>query len=195
VPPDVVLWDFGDTLVDERWMHRAPKSCPAWPNAWHATMDELGGDWDVGRASESDVVAALAARTGMEIEAVYRHIDHCCRSVTFHRFTWQSARQRRAVQALVTVNPDLFVQRIVPAYGLRAVFDAVVVSSIEGTTDKVRLCEIALQRVDHEGDRQSALLIDNRVDLVEAWERVGGRGYVYVSDEIFEEDAAALFGA
>ena len=80
------------------------------------------------------------------------------------------------MQALVTVNPDLFVERIVPAYGLRAVFDAVVVSSIEGTDDKVRLCEIALQRVGYEGGRQSTLLIDNRVDLVEAWERVGGRG-------------------
>jgi len=29
----VLLWDFGDTLVDERWMLRAPASCPGWPSA------------------------------------------------------------------------------------------------------------------------------------------------------------------
>ena len=26
--PAVLLWDFGDTLVDERWMLRAPATCP-----------------------------------------------------------------------------------------------------------------------------------------------------------------------
>jgi hypothetical protein len=192
VPTDVVLWDFGDTLVDERWMHPAPESCPAWPNAWRETMDELAADWDVGRATESDVVARLVALTGMDVDAVYRHIDRCCEAAEFHRFTWQVAQERRVVQALVTVNPDLFLTRIVPSLRLEAVFDAVVVSSVEGTADKVRLCEIALARVGYQGDRARALLIDNRADLVDAWERVGGSGYVYVSDEQFKADVDAL---
>ena len=29
-----VLWDFGDTLVDQDWMLRPPEAYPNWPQAW-----------------------------------------------------------------------------------------------------------------------------------------------------------------
>jgi hypothetical protein len=39
----VLLWDFGDTLVDERWMRRAPAEFPDWPNAWNKVIGNLRG--------------------------------------------------------------------------------------------------------------------------------------------------------
>jgi hypothetical protein len=39
--PAVLLWDFGDTLVDERWMVRAPATCPTWPAASSGSPSRL----------------------------------------------------------------------------------------------------------------------------------------------------------
>jgi hypothetical protein len=40
---DVVLWDFGDTLVDERWCWPCPPEVPGWTDAWRAFVaGELG---------------------------------------------------------------------------------------------------------------------------------------------------------
>ena len=60
VKPAVVLWDFGDTLVDERWMRRCPESCPSWETAWIAVMNELADSWNVGDVAFKEVSVALA---------------------------------------------------------------------------------------------------------------------------------------
>jgi hypothetical protein len=69
-----------------------------------------------------------------------------------------------------------------------------VVSCVEGTADKVRLCEKALDRLGFDGDRREALLIDNRVDLVEAWRRSGGAAYWYRDGADFEAVLPDLLG-
>jgi hypothetical protein len=190
----VLLWDFGDTLVDERWMLRAPASCPGWSSAWTEVMRLHANDWDVGRLHEGDVFAALAERTGMPVDAVERHADDCCRSIVYNRVAWRVATEHRMPQALVTVNPDLFVSRVVPAHGLAGIFEVIVVSSVEGTADKVRLCGKALDRLGFDGDRREALLIDNREDLVEAWRSSGGSAYCYRDDATFEAVLPNLLG-
>jgi FMN phosphatase YigB (HAD superfamily) len=192
VRPSVVLWDFGDTLVDERWMRRTPPSCPTWESVWVETMDELADEWNVGRLSARDVYSALAARSGLSIDDVEAHAIACCRQLTFHRAAWRVATERRWPQGLVTVNPDVFEDHIVPAYQLDSVFDVIVTSCGEGTGGKVRLCEIALDRLEYEGNRGDVLLIDNRADLVEEWERSGGRGYWFRTDEQFARDLPTL---
>ena len=94
----------------------------------------------------------------------------------------------------MTVNPDLILNRIVEPHQLRSMFDVIVLSAAEGTTDKVELCEIALDRLSFNGDRRDALLIDNRDDLVDAWRRSGGTGYWYRSDAALEADLPLLLG-
>ena len=190
----MLLWDFGDTIVDERWMRQVPAEFPDWSNAWNQVMETCADDWNVGRATERDVFAEMSRRTGLSIDFVERHADACCRSITFHPFTWRVATERRRPQALVTVNPDLFVERVARRYGLAAHFDTVVVSCTEGTDDKTTLCELALDRLGLGGGRSEALLIDNRRDLAEAWQRSGGAAYVYRGDEAFEADLPTLLG-
>jgi hypothetical protein len=188
----VLLWDFGDTLCDETWMRRAPDSKPTWTAAWRDVMDAVADDWDTGRIDERAVFAAMAERTGMTTDAVARHAAECCGSLVLHPVAWRVATERRRPQALVTVNPDLFVLRIVPEYRLESIFDEVVVSSVEQTTDKVQLCEIALARLGYTGDRRGALLIDNREDLVGAWRANGGSAYLYRDDASFQTDVDEL---
>ena len=141
------MWDFGDTLADERWMRRALAGYPDWPTAWVDVMERYRDDWHVGRASERVIFNALSARTGLDVSVIDRHAVECCRSIRFHPFTWRIATERRLPQALVTVNPDLFVERVAPFYELERHFDAVVVSCVEATHDKVKLCEVALDKV------------------------------------------------
>jgi hypothetical protein len=134
----------------------------------------------------------MAEGTGMPLERVEHHAAYCCRSLVFNRAAWRVTVEHRLPQALVTVNPDLFLNRIVPEYGLEKIFDVTVASFAEGTTDKVRLCERALDRLGFCGHRRNALLIDNREDLVNAWEAGGGTGYWYRDDTTFKADLAKL---
>lgn len=98
----------------------------------------------------------------------------------FNPIAWRVAVEHRLPQALVTVNPDLFADYIVPAHELAIVFDAIVMSFAERTADKPSLCRIALDRLGFDGDPSAALLIDNRKDLVHAWQT--GRGWLLVSE-------------
>ena len=66
----VLLWDFGDTLVDERWMRRAPARSATWERSWGEVMADLADDWNVGAVTSAIVFQALASRTGMSAEDV-----------------------------------------------------------------------------------------------------------------------------
>jgi phosphoglycolate phosphatase-like HAD superfamily hydrolase len=192
VRPTVVLWDFGDTLVDERWMRTAPDAHPGWESAWDVVMDELADAWNVGDVSFHEVAAHLADAAHMTVAEVVAHARMCCSRLHFHPNAWTLAREHRWPQAIVTVNPDLFADFIVSTYELPSVFDTIVMSFAEHTDDKVALCAVALERLGHAGHRSGALLIDNRRDLVEAWQRAGGAGYWFQSDAQFADDAPAL---
>jgi FMN phosphatase YigB (HAD superfamily) len=183
-----VLWDFGDTLVDERWMLQPPPDFAEWPRVWAEVVTERAHDWNTGRLTEADIFSELATRTGMAVPAIERHVAACCRSIRFHIAAWRAATERRLPQALVTVNPDLFVERVATPYRLGDHFDAVVVSCIEGADDKSELCRIALDRLGFTGPRSEALLIDNRCDLTEAWARDGGAAYEFRGDDAFSID-------
>jgi FMN phosphatase YigB (HAD superfamily) len=190
--PAVLLWDFGDTLVDERFLQRSPAGCPTWPVAWREVVEIHADGWHDGSVSRAVIVAALAKRTGLTVEQVDQHAHECCTRLELHPTAWRVATERRRPQALVTVNPDLFADWIVPGYDLASMFDAIDISAAEGTNDKNALCDIALERLGFTGPRSQTLLIDNRADIVEAWRAVGGSAYWFRSDELFAQDLADL---
>lgn len=190
--PAVLLWDFGDTLVDERWMRRPLAEFPTWEAVWLDVMGDHADDWNVGRVGRAEVFGAIAERSGMSAAAVKSHARTCCERLLFNETAWRLASERRLPQALVTVNPDLFADFVVPAHGLDDVFDVIVMSFEELTDDKPTLCDIALDRLGFTGPRSDALLIDNRRDLVEAWRDVGGTGYWFQSDQQLRADLPSL---
>ena len=93
------------------------------------------------------------------------------------------------------MNPDLFAEFVVTGYALEDRFDEIVVSYAERTSDRSELCRATLDRLEFRGDRSRALLIDNRLDLVDAWRDVGGDGYWFQSDDQFAHDVAGLLAA
>lgn len=189
---DVVLWDFGDTLADERWCWVCPPGVPEWTDAWRAFgATGLCARWGRGEVPIDHVAAHLAGVTGMSADAVRAHVEACCRDITFHERTWAVARAREKCQAIVTVNPTEFRSIIAPAYDLDRVFEVIVVSGEEHTDDKAELCDRALQRMGIT-ERARVLLIDNIEANTQSWRSRGGLGYWFRGDHTFADELAAI---
>jgi FMN phosphatase YigB (HAD superfamily) len=184
---DFLLWDFGDTLADERWCWTSPPEVPQWTDAWRTFAEtDLCARWGRGDADGGEVATHLAGATGMSLDAVRTHMNERCRNIAFYERTWAIARARMKLQAIVTVNPVEFRSVIVPAYDLEDVFDVIVVSGEEHTDDKAELCARALERVGIT-ERARSLLIDNIEVNVQSWRAVGGLGCWFRSDEAFAD--------
>jgi len=185
--PDVryLLWDFGDTLVDERWMRPCPDDFPSWTDSYRALgAGDLGSRWNRGDVTFEEFAAQLATDVGIGFDDACAHMKSCCEAIQFFEHSWATARAHLMPQAIVTINPDLFTRFVAPNFGLDSVFDAIVTSWQERTEDKAELCEIALRRLGG-GDPAEALLIDNIEANVEAWRARGGQAYLFVSDDEF----------
>lgn len=95
-------------------LRRNPDGCAAWESAWLAVMDDLADGWNIGAVTAEEVYAELTARTGMTEREVARHAHECCARIELHPTAWRVANEHRLPQALVTVNPDLFVEHVTP---------------------------------------------------------------------------------
>ncbi|MGO9875407.1 MAG: HAD family hydrolase [Acidimicrobiia bacterium] len=183
-----LLWDFGDTLVDQRWMWPSPPDAPEWTARYQGLADsELDARWNLGEMTTEALATALTADLGISLDATMAHIEDCCRNVVFFEHAWTAARARTLPQAIVTVNSDAFSRFVVPNYGLDSVFERIVTSWEERTLDKTSLCELAVERLGGR-DPSEALLIDNIEANVDTWRSVGGQAYLFRGDEQFACD-------
>ena len=195
--PDVryLLWDFGDTLVDERWMWSCPDGFANWTDSYRALgAGDLGSRWNRGDLTFEEFATRLAADVGIGFDDACAHMQDCCNAIQFFEHAWATAQSHTMPQAIVTVNPDLFTRFVAPNYALDTVFDTIVASWQERTEDKARLCEIALERLGG-SDPATALLIDNIEANVDAWRARGGQAYLFRSDEEFSRDVPRLLPA
>jgi FMN phosphatase YigB (HAD superfamily) len=166
-----------------------------WTECYRALASgEVGTRWELGEMTTEQVAAMLAAELGITVSAVTAHIQSRCRDLQFFEHAWGAARSRALPQAIVTLNPDLFTRFVVPNYALDSVFDVIVTSWQEHTRDKVRLCEIAVERLGGK-EPAEALLIDNIEANVDAWRARGGQAYWFRSDTGFARDLARLLSA
>jgi hypothetical protein len=176
-----VLWDFGDTLADERWMLAPLDGAPGWPGVYRRVLDggDLADRWNIGSATAEEVAEELGDELGVPGRAILRHMHACCRSIGIYLDVMALAAKLEAPQAIVTINPDIFSDVVVPAYKLRAQFAAIVTSWEEQTLSKADLCDAAMSRLPGAVDREACLLIDNRADNVAEWRARGGSAWLF----------------
>lgn len=177
-----LLWDFGDTLCDERFIW---SSGPRWMELYRTFDDGIGHNWSLGEITTLEFASEVAARLCMSAEAVVAHMHERCNHIAFFEHTYTFFRAHHLPQAIVTINPDFFSEVIVPLHRLDEPADAIVTSWEEGTSDKARLAEIAIERLGIDCEPHESLLIDNRQDCVDAWQARGGLAYLFTSDEAF----------
>lgn len=180
-----LLWDFGDTLVDQRWMWPSPEGVPGWTARYQALSDsDLDARWMIGDVTTEELMDAFAADLGCSPALLMAHTEQRCGELRFFERAWAAAQEHTLPQAIVTVNPDGFSRFVVPRYELDSVFDVIVTSWETRTADKARLCEIALERLGG-SDPAEALLIDNIEANCDAWRARGGQAYLFVGDDDF----------
>lgn len=190
-PVKAILWDFGDTLADERWMWAPLAGQPDWSGLYrkHCGAGDLGSRWNRGLVTARDVAADLAAMMGVGWEATLEHMRACCREVQVYPRVFAFVDACTAPQAIVTVNCDLFSEVVAPELGLAARFDTIVTSWEEGAEDKAALCDIAMARLGLT-DRIECLLVDNRAENVAAWRALGGSAYHFIGEQAFVDQLA-----
>jgi len=181
-----LLWDFGDTLCDELSLWRVS---PEWMEVYRSFDDGLGAAWSLGELDTGGFAVELAKRMSLTEAQILAHLKRT-ELFEFFPFTYQFFRDRHLPQAIVTVNPALFSEVIVPDFAFDEVTEAIVVSAEEGTIDKGELCSRALERMNSRCDPSRALLIDNKRSNLEAWAGRGGIGYLYKTDSGFRQDIA-----
>jgi len=175
---DLVCWDFGDTLVDERFMRIAPPDVPAWTQTYDDVLGALGtydDEWMLGRASMNELIQPLAARLPMSPAHVGRHLR-----AVWQQIEWfDEVRQHmieldgRVLQAIVTVNPHEF-HGIATACGLDPLVDVMVTSADLATISKVDMSKHARHLLGLGEGLATTLLIDNRRDNTEEFRAAGG---------------------
>jgi len=183
---ECLLWDFGDTLCDERFIWG---SGPEWMEIYE-TFDEdgPGASWSLGEIDTCTFAETIAARLHRSADSVVAHMTDCCNRIQFFDKTYTFFKSKHLPQAIVTVNPDLFSDVIVPLCGFHDDCEVIVTSWEERSDDKRILNKLAIERLGLDIDNKSALLIDNKRSNIDAWISVGGSGYHYAGDEAFAVD-------
>jgi len=173
-----ILWDFGDTLADERWMRAPMPEAPRWPELYaRFSESELAERWNIGAVGIDEIAAHFAEQLGIEAARVRAHMEACSRAIIFFPLVHELTQRRALPQAIVTVNPDIFSLVVVPAYALSSQFEAIVTSWQTGSLDKAELCDRAIAMLNPQFRRDECLLIDNREDAVARWTDKGGAAF------------------
>jgi FMN phosphatase YigB (HAD superfamily) len=190
---DLVCWDFGDTLVDERWMRNDHPDHPDWAELYDEVLNEDAAwatAWEQGVATTDELIGKLAVRTGLSRQSVADHIVRSCQNLRFFPDVQQAVEdlRGRTSQACVTVNPDVFTYYVVPRYELNELFDAIVTSWETGLMEKPPMARIARRTLGLGEDLGTTLLVDNKTANVEAFVAAGGRAYHFRGNAHFAED-------
>lgn len=189
-----ILWDFGDTLVDETWMQAPLNGYSNWAEVWRDVMHGSGtaDDWNLGRVDMVAMSELLGRQVGAPSDIILSHMLKCCRNVTFFESVMSFAKECTLPQAIVTINPDIFSYVVAPHYQLIETFPVMATSWEEATLSKASLCDAALSRMDGDILRTEALLIDNKPENIEEWIAAGGQGYLFEGEAKFKEDRSTL---
>lgn len=188
MPIRCLLWDFGDTLCDERFIWG---SGPEWMAVYETFDDGWADAWNTGEMNVTEFAGKASEYIALSPDEIVSHMVDCCSRINFFDFTYGFYKSRHLPQAIVTVNPDLWSDTIVPLHGFDKTADVIVSSWQEGTTDKRILCQLAIDRLEIDCTPEESLLIDNKASNVHEWREMGGHGYIFTADDQFRRDVAS----
>jgi FMN phosphatase YigB (HAD superfamily) len=189
-----ILWDFGNTLADERWLRAPVDGIPSWTSICDRLLcgTDLADRWNSGAIGSAEVAAEFGRVLGVRPDDVLAHLERCSRNVTLYPLVMTFAEQCSLRQVVVTINPEIFTRVVVPRYRLAEKFDAIVTSWEERTLSKTELCDAARLRFDPPPARSACLLIDNTKENVAAWGEMGGVGYHFRDEHTLFRDLTYL---
>ena len=106
------VMDFGDTLCDERFIW---SSGPEWMEVYETfDYDGIGAQWCLGEIDTPQFPEVLSESMNWSAESIAAHMNKCCERIQFFDQTSEFFKSRHLPQAIVTVNPGIFSDVIVP---------------------------------------------------------------------------------
>jgi hypothetical protein len=190
-----ILWDFGDTLADERWMQAPLHGVRGWPEACRAFgATSLADEWNIGAITSRDVAEDFACKLDTSANAIHDHMEACCRDLSFFPRVIELVEDCTLPQAIVTINCDIFSSIVVPHYQLHSRFPVIVTSWEERSLSKSTLCDVAIARLGLSLERSECLLIDNKQENVADWIARGGAAYHFQGEEELRSDLDHVLG-
>jgi len=194
-PIDLVCWDFGDTLVHERFMRICPPGVPEWEEVYDeiAAEPEWEQAWMLGEANLTDLIPRLAERLPMTNGAIGRHLRTVWQQIEWYPDAreWINRLNGRVAQTIVTVNPFEF-SGIATACGLDPLVEIIVTSADIRSTSKVDMTEHARRLLGMEPGVSTSILIDNRLDNCEEFTEAGGAAIHFTPETFAAEAETAL---
>lgn len=192
---DLVCWDFGDTLVHERFMRICPPGVPEWEPVYDAVVDarpDWVNDWMLGRAVMTELIPWLAAELPMTPTAIARHLREVWNQIVWFPDAreWIGRLDGVVAQAIVTVNPFEF-SGISVACGLDPLVDVIVTSADLATHSKVEMTEHARRLLGLPPGLDSSVLIDNKLANIDEFAAAGGPT-IHFTPETFPAEAERL---
>ncbi|MGB1253346.1 MAG: hypothetical protein ACPG8W_22225 [Candidatus Promineifilaceae bacterium] len=192
---ECIIFDFGNTLADEQWMLQSPADLPTWELAyrhgvWNRPM-EWGEPWSRGELSAYDIAERMYNVLGVPTNRAYQIMLANCRKLRFFPNVMRYVRnrhQQKLKQAIVTINPDIFSDVVVPHYRLDTQFDVIVNSCDYGTLDKAELSQHVFAHYNNSVGFHNSLLIDNSQTHLDSFAAQGGATYLFTDDATFQAD-------
>ena len=180
---DLVCWDFGDTLVHERFMRICPPGVPEWEavfDRYFVEHPDFADQSNLGQVTMNEMIPWLAAETGMSHAAVSRHIRHVWTQIEWFDASrhWLERLNGRLSQAIVTVNPFEF-NGISAACGIDPLVDVIVTSADLGREEKSVMAAEARRILDLPGGLSTSVLIDNKQHNVDEFRAAGGHAIFF----------------
>ena len=152
--------------------------------------DGLGTQWCLGEITTREFSEALGTRMKRTPRSIAAHMAGCCRSIRYFPHTYDFFKSQHLPQAIVTVNPDLFSEVIVPRWNLNQYCGAIVTSWEQRTDDKNILNRVAIERLGLNCRNGEALLIDNKQENFDRWLSRDCAAYLSTTDDQFGRDLA-----
>lgn len=189
--PDLVCWDFGNTLVDELFMRIAPSGVAEWGDAYEQALrvdPTYVERLNLGQAALADMIPDLSRTLSIEAHQVARHLR-----AVFHQIEWLPHMKQhltelngQVLQAIVTVNPHEFGAMAV-ACGLEPLVDVIVTSADVGSLSKPVMARRARRLLGLSDDLSTTLLVDNKAHNTDDFVGHGGRA-IHYSPATFAKD-------
>ncbi|MHC5061464.1 MAG: hypothetical protein ACYTFK_10335 [Planctomycetota bacterium] len=188
-----IVFDFANTLYSGLYFNVSPCGCENWRSLFNTHIfdkNEIEPKVMNGELGTEDVAGIISGHVDLDTEKVIKLMEKGCKDLEFNQAVLDFAVQQKNKGtriALVSINMDVFTKTVVPDHGLENIFDVIVNSFDYKEVKKEILWNIAFHKLGSGITFSNSLLIDDGIDNVNLFEKLGGYAYQYRDDEAFSE--------
>lgn len=189
---DLIIFDFHKTLTDSVYFDRfdqitrnkisdlifRPPNNEKWDKRWMT-----------GSLSYRDVLKHLSENISIPYNKLEEALLSGIGKICWNQSIWDFSQTVRGVTktAIATINTDIFTEFIVPHYTLTQKFDLILNSYEQKHNSKTDLCLTATAAFGLNLQENKVLLIDDKIKNIDEFVSVGGEGYHYQTEEMFQD--------